>query len=157
VYGAVPPLTPTVALPVLFPKQSTSICASRFALSPAAGCVIVAVRVTLQPFASVMVQVQVPAERPVADAVFCTGVVFQTKVYGAVPPEAFIVAVPVLLPKQSTLVCALSAADNAAAGCEMDTLRSMVQPFASVIVHAQFPADRLEAVAEFWTGVVFQL
>ena len=41
------------------------------------GCVMVTLRVAVHPFASVIVQVQVPAGRFVAEAVLCAGEVFQ--------------------------------------------------------------------------------
>ena len=43
------------------------------AVSAAAGCVMLAVAVVVHPFASVTVTVYVPAARPVAVAVVCTG------------------------------------------------------------------------------------
>jgi hypothetical protein len=46
-------------------------------LIAAAGCVMVTLVVDVQPFASVIVQIRVPAIRFVAAAVVCTGVVFQ--------------------------------------------------------------------------------
>ena len=66
-----------VALPVLFPKQSTSICAVIEAPSAAAGCAIVTLTVVVAPLASFTVHVQVPAGRLIAVALFCTGLVFQ--------------------------------------------------------------------------------
>ena len=44
------------------------------------------------------------------------------------------VALPVLLPKQSTLVLELSEALSAPAGCVIVVLAEVVHPFASVIV-----------------------
>ena len=60
-------------------------------------------------------------------------------------------------PKQFTFVCALVLAMSAAAGCVMDTLRALVQPFASVTVQVQVPALRPVAVAPVCMGAVFQL
>ena len=50
------------------------------------------------------------------------------------PPVAETVALPVLLPEQSTFVCALMLAFNAAAGCVMATFVVVLQPFASLTV-----------------------
>jgi hypothetical protein len=75
-YGAVPPLAITVALPVLLPKQSTLTCASNVKANAALGCVIVTGTVMAQPPASVTVQVHVPAGSAVTVAVVRTGVVF---------------------------------------------------------------------------------
>jgi hypothetical protein len=93
--------------------------------------VIVAVRAREQPFASVMVHVYVPATRPVAVAVFCTGEELHEYESGAVPPLAATVALPVLLPKQSTLVCEVTDPLIAEAGCVMVTFNTTVQLFAS--------------------------
>ena len=73
----VPPLAFTVALPVLLPKQVTFVCAPRLALNELAGCVMVAFTVVVQPFASEIVQLYMPAGRLLAVAVACTGEEFQ--------------------------------------------------------------------------------
>ena len=65
------------ALPVLAPKQPTLVCALMLLASPASGCVMLALRFVLQPLASVMVQVHVPAIKFEAVALVCNGVVFQ--------------------------------------------------------------------------------
>ena len=57
VYGAVPPVAVTVAEPVVAPKQFTFVVAVMLAVSAAAGSVMVAVAVIVQPPASVMVTV----------------------------------------------------------------------------------------------------
>ena len=67
------------------------------------------------------------------------------------------VALPVAAAKQPTLVCALTLLLSATAGCVMVTLRVVVHPLASVMVHVRVPAVRLMAVALFCTGTVFQL
>ena len=67
----------TVALPVEAPKHPTFVCALMLLLKAAAGCVMVTLRVAVHPFASVIVQVHVPAARFVAVAAFCAGTVFQ--------------------------------------------------------------------------------
>jgi hypothetical protein len=58
------------------PKQSTLVCALKLLASAAEGWVITTLRVRVHPFASVTVQVHVPAGKPVAVAEFWTGVVF---------------------------------------------------------------------------------
>ena len=118
---------------------------------------IVTFRVLEHPRASVTLQVHVPAVRAFAEALLCTGVVFQLKAYGAVPPLAVIVALPVLAPKQVTLVCALRVLDSTMAGCVIGTLRVVEHPLLSVTVHVHVPAARPVAVALFCGGVVFQL
>ncbi len=142
---------------MLAPKQPTLVCVPMLLVNAAAGCSMLALLMVLQPLASVMVQVQMPAGRLFAVAPFCTGEVFQLKLYGAVPPLAFTVAMPVLAPKQFTLVCAPMLLASAAAGCVMFTFRVVLQPLASVMVQVQVPVGRLFAVASFCTGEVFQL
>lgn len=154
-YGAVPPIPATVALPVAMPKQPTLVCAETLLANVALGCVIVTVRFVVQPLASDTVQIHVPAVKLFAVAVFCTGVVFQLWTYGVVPPVTATVALPVLPPKQPTLVCALKLVASAAAGCRMVTLLAVEHPFASDTVQVQVPAIRLVAVALVCTGVVF--
>ena len=61
------------------PKHSTPACALTLLLSDAAGCEMETVRVAVHPFASVIVQVHVPAMRLLADAPLCAGTVFQLK------------------------------------------------------------------------------
>ncbi len=97
-----------------------------------------------------------PAERPLAEAVLCTGDVFQAKVYGAVPPFAVAEALPVEAPWQPTCVCPLMLALNAAAGCVMVAVVVLWQPFASVTVTWWLPAASPVAVAPVCTGLVFQ-
>jgi len=145
------------ALPVFAPKQPTFDCALMLPPNAAEGWVIVMLRMAVQPFASVMVQVHVPAPRPVALDDVCTGVVFQLYVYGPVPPVALIEALPVLAPKQPTLACALTLLVSAAAGCMMMTFRVTLHPFASVMVQVHVPAVKFVAVAPVCAGAVFQL
>jgi len=73
----VPPETGTVALPVFAPKQLTLVCALTLLLRAAAGWEMMMLRVVLHPFASMIVQVHVPAIRSLAVALVCIGVVFQ--------------------------------------------------------------------------------
>ena len=65
-YPLVPPLATTVAVPFVPPKQLTFVC--DVVAVNADGCVIVNVFGVVQAFASVIVQVNVPAVNPVAVA-----------------------------------------------------------------------------------------
>ena len=65
-----------LAAPVLPPKQPTLVCTPTLVLRPAEGCVMVTLCIAVQPRASVMVAVHVPAARLIAVAPFCAGVVF---------------------------------------------------------------------------------
>lgn len=76
-YGAVPPEPATVALPEFAPKQPTFVWSLKLLESAEEGCVMVALLIVEQPFASVIVQVHVPATKFEAVALVCTGVVFQ--------------------------------------------------------------------------------
>ena len=111
----------------------------------AVGCAMVTLRVTVQPRASVTRYDQVPAARLLAVVVFCTGMVFHAIVYGAVPPDMEIDALPVFVPKQLTSDWVLNVAASGALGWVMVTLRTAEQPFASVTVQFQVPADKLFA------------
>jgi hypothetical protein len=62
----VPPLTETAALPLHAPLQVALICVATIVI--AGGCVMLTVRVAVQPLASVTITVYVPAQRPVAVA-----------------------------------------------------------------------------------------
>ncbi len=66
-----------MAEPLLPLKQPTLLVLLMALLKAAAGCVIVTERVMEQLFASVTVQVYVPATSVVAVALLCTGAVFQ--------------------------------------------------------------------------------
>ena len=63
------------------------------------------------------------------------------------PPVAVTLALPLLPPKQLTLVVAVAVAANADAGCVIATLAVAVHPFASVMVTVYEPAERLLADA----------
>jgi len=76
-YGAVPPDTDTVALPVFAPKHPTFVWALTLPLRAAVGCVIVTFWVVEHPLASVIVQVRKPSGRLFAVAPVCTGEEFQ--------------------------------------------------------------------------------
>ncbi len=94
---------------------------------------IVTLAVFVQPLASFTVTVYVPAQRPVALAVVCTGVVFHEYVYGVTPPPPTPVALPLQLPLHVTFVGGLMEAVTGV-GWVMVTLAVLVQPLASVIV-----------------------
>jgi hypothetical protein len=66
VYGDVPPLAETAALPSLPPKQLTFVLEEIVADKAADGSVMVTVAVVLQFLLSVTVTVYVPAESPLA-------------------------------------------------------------------------------------------
>jgi hypothetical protein len=66
VYAGVPPPTLTVAVPFDPPKQETFVCVAETV--NAAGCVMLNVAVVTHAFASVIVQVYVPAASPDAVA-----------------------------------------------------------------------------------------
>jgi hypothetical protein len=109
----------------------------------AGGCVMLKVRVVVQPLASVIVTVYVPAQRPVVDeAVPPEGA--QEYVYGAVPPEGITDAAPVHKPLHNMLVCVCVAVN--AGGCVMEYVRVDVHPLASVTVTVYVPTPRPVAV-----------
>lgn len=70
---------------------------------------------------------------------------------------AFMVALPVAMPKQLGLVSALALPVKAARGCVMLVVLVVVQPFASLMVQVQLPAGRLFAATPVCTGAVSQL
>src|SRR6476620_2490278 len=74
--------------------------------------VMVAVAVAVNPLMSVTVTVYIPAMRPVAVCVVCTGVVFHEYVIGVAPPLGVTVALPVACPLQATFVCDVMLADK---------------------------------------------
>ena len=60
--------------------------------------------IAVAPKESVTVTIYVPAHKPIAESIFCTGKVFQEYEYGATPPLAFAVAEPSHNPKHDALV-----------------------------------------------------
>lgn len=114
-------------------------------LSAAAGWEMLALPIVAHPLASVTVHVQVPAGRLFAVAPLIAGVVFQMNEYGAVPPLAFIVALPVASPKQPASFCAVTLLLRGAEGCVIVTVLAVVQPIASEMVQVHAPAGRLLA------------
>ena len=98
VKGAVPPLGVMMTEPVAPPLQATLVTAVVAVMT--VGSVIVTGTVMEQPFASVTVNVWLPAVKPV-----CAGVI----VNGAVPPAGVMITEPVAPPLQATLVMAVVA------------------------------------------------
>jgi hypothetical protein len=76
VYGAIPPATVTVALPLQIPAPVALLLTVAVGTGPARFATV-AVPVAEHPLASVAVTLYVPAAIFVAVAVVCTGVVFQ--------------------------------------------------------------------------------
>jgi hypothetical protein len=151
----VPPITLTVALPVEFPKHSTFVWPEILAARRADGCVIVAFNEVMQPRASVIVQVHVPAGKPVAIALVCAGVVFQRKEYGVLPPMAAMATLPVELPKHSRLVWEKIDPLSGDVGSVIGTLRVVVHALASVTVTSHVPGGSPVALVPFCAGIVF--
>lgn len=101
--------------------------------------------VVVQPFASVIVQVKVPAHNALAVAPVPPDGAHEY-VYGAVPPEATTVALPVHNPLHKTFTCDPVVVN--AGGCVIVNDRVVVQPFASVMVHVYVPAHLPVVVAD---------
>jgi Ni,Fe-hydrogenase III component G len=134
VYPAVPPLTVKSIAPVDPPLQATLVTdVERF---NAVGCVIVALVVAVQRFASVTVTVYVPATTP--DKSCELAPLLQLYVYPAVPPLTVKSIAPVDPPLQATLVTDVERFN--ALGCVIVALVVAVQRFASVTVTVYDPA-----------------
>ena len=117
-------------LPVASPKQSTLTCEVAKVVF-IAGCVIVALIVSVHPFASVTTTLYVPAAKFCGS---CTVDPFDHKyAYGAVPPVGLKSIDPVLFPKHNTSTWVV---DNTigACGSVIVTLVVATHPFASVVV-----------------------
>lgn len=143
VYGPVPPEGVMVDEPLLPPLQLILVVAA--APATAAGAVMVNDCVVVQLFASVIVQVYDPAERPDAvAAVPPLGV--QLYVYGPVPPEAVTVALPLLLLEQVRSTCEELATDGPPL-LATTTVAVSEQLLPSVITQEYVPDARLVAVA----------
>ena len=121
VYGAVPPVADTVT--VVVPPLHRMLPDVDEATMAAAGCVMVTVTEVEQLLASVTVYVYVPALKLL---------IVPVPVYGAVPPVALMVTLPLLPPKQLTLVCVKLAANTA--GWVTLPEVTEVHPLASVTV-----------------------
>ena len=100
------------------------------AVKAVVGWVMVTLFVVVHEFASVIIQVYVPAANPVLPGVVIPPP--QLKVYGAVPPVGVKLIAPFDPPLQDTLVWAVVAVKTV--GCVMVTLvGDVLQLFASVI------------------------
>ncbi len=119
-------------------------------IAKAVGCVIVNdVEVAVQLLASLTVTVYVPAAKLVKDVEAWNVVPLIEYVYGAVPPVADAVIVPLVPPKQETLVLTPDATSNV--GWVIVAEAFVVQEFASVITTLKVPAaikDKSSDVAE---------
>jgi hypothetical protein len=113
----------------------------------AGGCVIVNVRLPVQPLASVTVTVYVPGHNPVAVAALPPEGAHEY-VYGPVPPVTVALADPVHCPLQDTLVCVPPIVRPPP---EVETVIATVPTLAqaSVTVTVYVPAHKLVAVAAF--------
>ncbi len=106
---------------------------------------IVAEPVVVQPFASVIVKVFVPAVKPV---------VAGEMLYGDVPPVVFITTEPLFPPKQSTFTWLAKVLLKAATGSVIVAETVVVQPFASVTVKVFASAVKLVVAGEMLYGDV---
>jgi hypothetical protein len=130
----VPPLPAALAVPVLAPKHKTFVCVGTDAVNADAGCVTVVVAVAVHPFASVTVTVYVLAASPVAVAALPPeGAQLYVYPDPTVPPLPDAFAVPLLPPKQDTLVCVGMEAASAEAGCVIVIVVVPGQPLLSRI------------------------
>jgi len=136
VFVPVPPVADAVADPLAPPKHETFVGVPIDA-TKAVGCVMVVVSVSVQPLASVIVTVYVPAANP--ELIAAVPPLLHAYVYAVVPPEAEAVADPSDAPLQLTLVGVPMAAVNTV-GCVIVTVSVSVQPFASVTVTVNVPA-----------------
>ena len=123
-----PPVGVAVAEPLVPPKQPTSV--PEPATDKAAGWSTVAVAVAVQSFASVTVTLYTAAGSPVMVDVVAP--LLHKYVYGAVPPDALAVAVPLFPPKQLTSVLEVFATSTG--GWVMVVELVLVQLFRSVTV-----------------------
>ncbi len=139
-YDVVPPLTETVAAPLLPPLHAMFVCDTGETTN-AVGAVILNVAVLVQEFASVTVHVHEPAVKPVTDAVpspvGLPGV--QLYEYDVVPPLTVTLAAPVFPPLHAIFVWETGLTTNAV-GAVILNVAVLVQEFASVTVHVHEPA-----------------
>jgi hypothetical protein len=135
VYPEVPPVTVTVAEPVVPPLHNTLLTAVEVARAET-GSMIVTISVIVQPLASVTVTVFTPAVSPVITDV--VAVVDHKYVYPEVPPDTVTVAEPVVPPLHNTLLTAVDV--TKAVGSAIVTISVIVHPLASVTVTVFTPA-----------------
>lgn len=129
VYGLTPPTALTTTLPLLPPLMLTFVWDVTLAVN-AAGCVIVAVTVVVQPLVSVTVNVYVPAAKPV-----CAG----ETLYPGVPPVETTTTLPLLNPKPVALVCEAILALKAVGLAIVTDDEVATHPFASLAVILYVP------------------
>ena len=99
VYGAVPPVEVAVAVPLAAPKHEASVFV-QVADTGAGGHATVVLQVVVQPLASVTLTLYGPIAKLLRLAVVAP--LLHKYVYGAVPPVAVTLAVPVVVPWHAT-------------------------------------------------------
>jgi hypothetical protein len=124
-----PPVTLNAELPIP-PLHNAAISVD--ATTMAAGAVMVAVAVVVQPLASVTVTLYVPAAKAFGSSTSAAEL-SQSNVNGAVPPDTVRLILPLLTPAQVAFV-ATAVADSATAGSVIVTVAMLIHNFASVIV-----------------------
>jgi hypothetical protein len=137
-----PPVTLNAELPIP-PLHNAAISVD--ATTMAAGAVMVAVAVVVQPLASVTVTLYVPAAKAFGSSTSAAEL-SQSNVNGAVPPDTVRLILPLLTPAQVAFV-ATAVADSATAGSVIVTVAVLVQFLASVTVTVYGPAAKPVAVA----------
>jgi hypothetical protein len=141
-----PPVTLNAELPIP-PLQRAAVSAE--ASTMAAGAVMVAVAVVVQPLASVTITVyNMPAIEPARAFGSSTSAaeLSQSNVNGAVPPTTVRLILPLLAPAQVAFTL-VAVADSATAGSVIVTVAVLVHNFASVTVTVYGPAAKPVAVA----------
>ena len=141
-YGASPPPALTLALPVLL--HAIELLIKVVLAVTGVGCVVMNEAVVVHPLLSVTLTVYVPADNPVAVILVCP-LGFHKYVYGAVPPLAAAVAVPVLPPLHATPV--LVAVTLTGAGWVIVKLIDAIHPLESRTVTVYVPAESVETLA----------
>ena len=151
VKAPVPPPAVAVMVPVAPPLQSGFVLASVSVM--AGGLVsVTGVAVAVAATASLTVIVYGPASRPENTFEAWNVVPSFENVYGAVPPVAVAVMVPVAPPLQSGFVLVTVTARAAPAAVSV-MLAVLVQAFASLTVIVYGPAARPENTFEAWNVV----
>ena len=132
-YGAVPPVTVNVAVPLHCPLQSGATNVLVMVKGDPVFAIVTIICDVKHPVASVTVQVYVPGQSPVAVA-FVPPLGVHKYVYGPIPPLPVIVEVPSFPPLQRTFVVALLVEVTDVSGCVSDTEVVLVHPLESVKV-----------------------
>jgi hypothetical protein len=151
VYGAVPPLVDVLIVPSQALKQVTSVCEVIVTVGEPM-LVTVMTKESEQPPPSVTTTVYVFAMMLERSCV--TALLLHAYEYGVVPPLTVRSMLPFACPQVDDTVVAESAS---AVGCVTVTVCVVVQPFPSVTVQMNVPAQRFVAVCVVCAGVVFQL